>query len=316
MKKIISKILAYSLVLASISSVSAKDFSVTYPYSNSNYFSISNYKEESDLVFATNNKLPIETYVISPNSTINFNEVSSNFGIYPIEAVDGYWTVLVDDPVSGSGDVLYYKDEKAVQYSSYNDYINNVYTGYDYVEIFQNLSFELTEEGLYFVSGTMKGEETPYQAVLYVNSSNYNMYRTNAYKTSLADASVEINDVLSNIEAYEIRGNAYFKLSDIAEIFKDTDKEFDVLWNEEFSNFDIIADQIYSSSNKEISSLNDISQVARVSSVLINGEVSSFLTAYDVNGDVFVDIRDLGRVLDYSISWDYITFEGVIDTRI
>ena len=104
--------------------------------------------------------------------------------------------------------------------------------------------------------------------------------------------------------AYEIAGNNYFKLRDLAVLVNGTDKQFSVDWSEESKCIFLRTDMPYQSVGGELSS-SISTQQANLSThrVYIDALPISF-TAYEVAGNNYFKLRDLASALDIGIGWD------------
>lgn len=123
-----------------------------------------------------------------------------------------------------------------------------------------------------------------------------------------------INGVPTSFEAYNIADNNYFKLRDIAKIISNTQKQFEVTWNEELSTIDLISNKSYTEVGGELALGNGEAKPATLctSKIFKDGKEVN-LRAYNINGNNYFKLRDLGQAFDFDISWNgaenYITVE-------
>ncbi len=128
-------------------------------------------------------------------------------------------------------------------------------------------------------------------------------------------SAVYIDGVKTEFEAYNIGGNNFFKLRDIAYCLHETAKTFSVDWNASANAIDIETRALYSAVGGEMSTGTGVTKEATptTSVVYIDGEQVS-LTAYNIGGNNFFKLRDLGESLDFGVVWDADAQAVLIDT--
>jgi hypothetical protein len=108
------------------------------------------------------------------------------------------------------------------------------------------------------------------------------------------------------LTAYNIGGNNYFRLRDLAYIFRDTEKSFGLTWKAETRTIDILSGKTYSPIGDETGlTQNYIPREAfpLLGTVLLDGHDSDF-TAYTIENDIYFKLRDIAAALDVNVSWD------------
>ena len=125
------------------------------------------------------------------------------------------------------------------------------------------------------------------------------------------------------MNAYNIGGNNYFKLRDLAFAFtfEGTDRPFDVTWDGEKNAINIITNCEYTAVGGECGGYNlqtgelpppkeysDIKEPQRVavpttSEIYIDGNKAN-LTAYHIGGNNYFKLRDLAQALNFQVNWD------------
>ncbi|PKM74312.1 MAG: hypothetical protein CVU91_00125 [Firmicutes bacterium HGW-Firmicutes-16] len=127
-------------------------------------------------------------------------------------------------------------------------------------------------------------------------------------------SSVLVNSKTVAFDAYNIGGNNYFKLRDIAMALSGSTKQFGVGWDGK--SITLSSGSVYTSVGGELSvsgNTADVSAVKTASSVYLDGKLLS-LTAYNINGNNYFKLRDLGSAINFGIGWDSATSTISIDT--
>lgn len=116
---------------------------------------------------------------------------------------------------------------------------------------------------------------------------------------------VIVNNVQMDFEVYNINGNNFFKLRDIAYVLNSTKSQFAVDYNESNNLIEIEKGKEYISNGSEMRKGTDNSSTAVLSSqkVSINGKEVE-LIAYNIAGNNFFKLRDLGSNLDFIVDYD------------
>lgn len=118
-----------------------------------------------------------------------------------------------------------------------------------------------------------------------------------------------------SLAAYEIGGNNYFKLRDLAQALSGTAAQFEVAWNGAEQRIDLTDGASYTSVGGELAALPAGSRPAALTeaSVYLGGKALD-LTAYEIGGNNYFKLRDLGAALDFGVQWDSASQTVVIDT--
>ena len=107
-------------------------------------------------------------------------------------------------------------------------------------------------------------------------------------------------------EKYNIDGSNYFKLRDLAYLLNGTGSQFSVGWNDQTKTVSITTGKAYTADGSELKTGTDKSKTAQISAqtILINGKVRSDLSVYNIGGNNFFKLRDLGTALGFFVSYD------------
>ena len=114
-----------------------------------------------------------------------------------------------------------------------------------------------------------------------------------------------VDGAAKNTEIYNIDGSNYFKLRDIAALLTGTGSQFSVDFDAARSTIVVKTGKAYSFAGGELVTGTDksASAVASAQSIEINGKKVD-LTAYNIGGNNFFKLRDLGTALNFDVDYD------------
>lgn len=118
-------------------------------------------------------------------------------------------------------------------------------------------------------------------------------------------SSIYVNGTAVEFDAYNVGGNNYFKLRDLAFILSGSEAQFNVVWDNKANTISLLSGQAYTPVGGEMSGKGAINKIAKptTSSVLVNGSSASF-TAYNIDGNNYFKLRDIGQAFNFSVAWD------------
>lgn len=122
----------------------------------------------------------------------------------------------------------------------------------------------------------------------------------NANKTL---SSICLNDDRIHVNGYNINGNNYYKIRDLADELSDSASNFDVVWNENAKQVELITGKDYSGKTEDNSSNSSVVNAVPSSSKLIIDGKETNVTAYSINGNNYYKLRDLGEALSFDVYW-------------
>ena len=117
---------------------------------------------------------------------------------------------------------------------------------------------------------------------------------------------IKIDGKTVDPQGYNIEGNNYYKLRDVAYLLSGTDRQFDVTWDAENNRIVLTSGKAYQQTGDEMTgSVSSIIQnlSASDSTIVLDGKSVS-LTGYRVNGNNYYMLRDLGDALDFFVDFD------------
>ncbi len=114
-----------------------------------------------------------------------------------------------------------------------------------------------------------------------------------------------VNGEAKDTEVYNIDGYNYFQLRDIAALLNGTNSQFSVGYDEATRTVSVTTGEAYAPTGDELATGTDKSGTAVKSSqtVMIDGEVAD-LAAYNLGGNNFFQLRELGKALKFYVHYD------------
>jgi hypothetical protein len=128
-------------------------------------------------------------------------------------------------------------------------------------------------------------------------------------------STVLVNGENAAFDADNIGGNNYFKLRDLAYTLSGTEKQFEVGWDDEANAISLTSGQVYTAVGGEMDSKGAGNKTATptASKITLDGNDVAF-DAYNIGGNNYFKLRDLGAAFDFGITWDGDANTIVIDT--
>ena len=139
-----------------------------------------------------------------------------------------------------------------------------------------------------------------------------------AATTVLSTQALKVNDKDIDCEKYNIDGNNYFKLRDLAELLNGTNSQFDVDYDAATQTMVVTTGAPYTHKNgTELVTGEDNSASAVVSpqTLKIDGEVVSDLAVYNIGGNNYFKLRDLGKAVHFYVHYDEATRTMLVDEQ-
>ena len=147
-----------------------------------------------------------------------------------------------------------------------------------------------------------KGTEITNQ--LHITGIN-NTEEIKTYSATQTSSSVFVNGNQISFDAYNINNNNYFKLRDVAKVLNGTNKQFEVTWDSSKNAINILSNKPYTTVGGELTSGDGSTKSATLSTseVYVDGEQAK-ITAYNINGNNYFKLRDIGEIFDFSVDWN------------
>ncbi|MCL1905883.1 MAG: stalk domain-containing protein, partial [Clostridiales bacterium] len=128
-------------------------------------------------------------------------------------------------------------------------------------------------------------------------------------------STVLVNGENIAFDAYNINGNNYFKLRDLAYILSGTGKQFEVSWDGVNNAIVLTSGKPYTTVGGEMTGkgAGDKTPTPTNSKIIMDGKEIQF-TAYNIEGNNYFKLRDIGAAFDFGVDWDVANNTIVIDT--
>lgn len=121
---------------------------------------------------------------------------------------------------------------------------------------------------------------------------------------------------VSGAEIYNINGSNYFKLRDVAQLLNGTDTQFSVDYTAATDTITVVTGAAYTPNGTELASGTDKSSTIETSaqSLVLDGKNinMSTVSAYNIGGNNYFKLRDLGTLLGFTVDYDASTNTTII----
>lgn len=120
------------------------------------------------------------------------------------------------------------------------------------------------------------------------------------------NSKVLINGKEVAFTAYNIGGNNYFKLRDIASAINGTNKNFNVGWEGNNNAITLNSKTAYNNVGGElVVNSNATATEPQISNpkIFVDGKLTTFM-AFNIADNNYIKLRDLGEVFDFSVNWN------------
>ena len=137
-----------------------------------------------------------------------------------------------------------------------------------------------------------------------------------AFDTVLSGQNLTVDGSDVQCEKYNIDGSNYFKLRDLAYLMNGTGSQFSVGWDQNSSTVSIKTGESYTPNGTELTVNDDQSKTAQISSqtITINGTVRDDLTVYNIGGNNYFQLRQLGQLLGFAVDFDGASNTAIINS--
>ena len=128
-------------------------------------------------------------------------------------------------------------------------------------------------------------------------------------------SAVQVDGKNVSFDAYNINGNNYFKLRDLAYALNGSTKQFEVTWDGANNAILLLRGKPYTATGGEMASKGAGAKtpVPTNSKILLDGKEVLF-TAFNIEGNNYFKLRDIGETFNFGVTWDGAKNTIVIDT--
>ncbi len=131
-----------------------------------------------------------------------------------------------------------------------------------------------------------------------------------------SSARVAVNGKDLAFEAYNIEGNNYFKLRDLAMAVSGTAKQFEVAWDSEKSAINLKSKLAYTPVGGEMRQGDGAAKPYSPGTSKIYKDGNEIKpTAYLINGNNYFKLRDVASVFDFGVTWNAADLTIMVDTN-
>ena len=127
-----------------------------------------------------------------------------------------------------------------------------------------------------------------------------------AAEAAPSQQTLRVDGSVYQCEQYNIDGSNYFKLRDMAALLNGTDAQFSVSYDSEKNMVVVVTGEGYEAQpgDLEIGGDKSASAVRSAQSVTVDGEEVSDMDAFNLGGNNFFKLRDLGSRLGFGVDYD------------
>ena len=127
---------------------------------------------------------------------------------------------------------------------------------------------------------------------------------------------VLVNGAATSFDAYNINGNNYFKLRDIANTVNTSKKQFEVSFDAAKNAINLKSDSAYTKVGGEMAKSDGKAKTATLSTSKIYKDGTELtLTAYNIGGNNYFKLRDVAQAFNIGVTFDSKTNTINIDTN-
>lgn len=128
-------------------------------------------------------------------------------------------------------------------------------------------------------------------------------------------STVYVNGKNVSFDAYKINDNNYLKLRDLAYVLSGSEKQFNVTWDEEANSILLERGKEYVTVGGEmVGKGSGVKTPAETDSYVLLDDDYISLTAFNIDGNNYFKLRDLGKTFDFEVDWDGEANAIVVDT--
>lgn len=180
-----------------------------------------------------------------------------------------------------------------------------------------NFTVKFDKDGTYYVVAKDKaGTHADAVAVVDVKKQESQTTQTAQNVIKRSNMTVKINGVATELEAYNIDDYTYFKLRDIAYALNGTGSQFSVDYDQATNTVTCVTGAPYTPVGNEMQIGEDKSATGIPSSqsIIVDGKTAE-LTAFNIGGNNYLKLRELGDTFKFDVDYDNETRTVIINSR-
>ncbi|WP_068777161.1 hypothetical protein [Paenibacillus sp. FJAT-26967] len=193
----------------------------------------------------------------------------------------------------------------------------------EYVDIVNNSAVltEAVDYGIFPVfQGENKDDNAPILLQVIGGEAGTEVLGTEESETLSAiptPSKVLVNGKDVAFEAYNIEGNNYFKLRDLAMSVNGTEKNFEISWDADKNAIALATNKAYTPVGGELAAAEGSAskQVQETSASVYLDEFEVFFVAYNIDGNNYFKLRDVAELMNIGVTWDADANSIRIDTK-
>lgn len=149
-----------------------------------------------------------------------------------------------------------------------------------------------------------------------IKTYSVSIYKHPKWVQSLVSVqNMNLNGISKQLNAYNISGNNFVKLRDIASMLAGTNKQFSVGYNETTNAISLLSGGYYTTNGQENVKLQPSRNIMiSIQPVTLNNQPIT-MTAYNIDGNNYVMLRDLALILNFGLSYNSATDTVQINTN-
>ncbi len=141
--------------------------------------------------------------------------------------------------------------------------------------------------------------------LVFLNGLSIPVLGEETYTANKTTSRILVNGEEINFQAYNINGNNYFKLRDIAYILQNTEKPFDITWDGPTRSVYLWEGVQYKAVGGEMATGAGAASKTAYTCIwkLYLGDAEIYLAGYNIDGNNYFKLRDLGQTFDFQVDW-------------
>ncbi len=136
-----------------------------------------------------------------------------------------------------------------------------------------------------------------------LNFGGITSYASDITATSMI-SKINVNEHQTSLKTYNIGGHNFVKLRDIAWLLNKSDKQFNVVWDDEHKSINILSKTPYTMSKPEEESFNDNAKGSISTAPIYKDGQKIQMNAYVIGNRTYFKLQDICKTLDIQLDWD------------